>query len=174
MKYQLFRKGESFRFRLVKTLRLFFSFAMEGEDKILLDLLPERGTYLDIGAHHPFWGSNTALLYLRGWFGVNVDKKGKWQFKLFRPRDKFIYGYFPDIDVSKFKGYDLLDIDTDGLEVEILKNILPFYTPPYAIIENNCFPEQYGVDELMTFYGYKKVCQTTRNGIYEHLHNIQR
>jgi len=93
VKYSLWRKGETLREKIVKAVRLFISFSSEGEDKILLELLPKKGTYLDIGAHHPFWISNTALLYLRGWSGVNVDILNKWKFKLFRPRDKFIYGY---------------------------------------------------------------------------------
>ncbi len=33
----------------------------------------ERGFYVDIGAHHPFNLSNTALLYEDGWRGINID-----------------------------------------------------------------------------------------------------
>ena len=32
-----------------------------------------KGHYLDVGAHHPHTISNTALLYERGWRGVNVE-----------------------------------------------------------------------------------------------------
>jgi FkbM family methyltransferase len=53
------------------------SFAQLGEDRII-DFLFEamgvdRPSYLDIGAHHPFHLSNTALLYLGGSRGINVD-----------------------------------------------------------------------------------------------------
>jgi peptide methionine sulfoxide reductase MsrB len=33
----------------------------------------EHGIYLDIGCYHPLKYSNTALLYNRGWKGINVD-----------------------------------------------------------------------------------------------------
>jgi FkbM family methyltransferase len=51
------------------------TYAQEGEDLILDRLLEGRppGFFVDIGAHHPFRFSNTYLLYLRGWRGVNVD-----------------------------------------------------------------------------------------------------
>jgi FkbM family methyltransferase len=32
-----------------------------------------RGTYVDVGSHHPVAGSNTFKLYQRGWRGVTVD-----------------------------------------------------------------------------------------------------
>ncbi len=33
----------------------------------------KKGDYLDIGCFHPFKYSNTALLYKKGWTGVNLD-----------------------------------------------------------------------------------------------------
>jgi hypothetical protein len=85
------------RHKLIKLLKLFVSFSDEGEDKLLLQVFMDRGlrkgTYLDIGAYHPFKVSNTFLLYLWGWSGTCVDIRKKWLFKLLRPRDKFIYGY---------------------------------------------------------------------------------
>lgn len=53
-------------------------FSQAGEDAIVSKLfnyvLPvERGTYVDIGAYHPFKHSNTYILYRSGWRGVNVD-----------------------------------------------------------------------------------------------------
>lgn len=74
---------------LVKFLSKFISFSNSGEDKILLNVLPAKGRYLSIGAHHPFRFSNTALLYLRGWSGVNVDIMNGWKFEVFRWRDKY-------------------------------------------------------------------------------------
>lgn len=51
------------------------SFAQEGEDLILNELLSEnvRGYYVDVGAHHPYRFSNTAYFFLRGWTGINID-----------------------------------------------------------------------------------------------------
>ncbi len=51
------------------------SFAQEGEDLILSRMFGSMaaGFYVDVGAHHPFRFSNTYLLYLRGWRGINID-----------------------------------------------------------------------------------------------------
>ena len=53
------------------------TFAQTGEDLIIANLFNQMGkrrpSYLDIGAHHPIRISNTALLYLRGSRGVNVE-----------------------------------------------------------------------------------------------------
>jgi len=53
-------------------------FSWEGEDalicKISHDYLGiDKGFYIDVGAHHPFYLSNTYLLYLSGWRGINID-----------------------------------------------------------------------------------------------------
>lgn len=51
--------------------------AQHGEDIVLLNIFTQlaipRPSYLDIGAHHPFHISNTALFYERGARGVNVE-----------------------------------------------------------------------------------------------------
>ncbi len=50
-------------------------YSQEGED-IILEKYFERqksGFYIDIGAYHPFRFSNTYKLYLRGWYGINID-----------------------------------------------------------------------------------------------------
>lgn len=33
----------------------------------------QKGFFLDVGAHHPYNLSNTALLYSEGWRGINID-----------------------------------------------------------------------------------------------------
>ena len=45
----------------------------DGEDVFLSEALPERGFYVDVGAHHPFRFSSTKLLYDKGWSGLNID-----------------------------------------------------------------------------------------------------
>jgi len=49
----------------------------------------DKPRYLDLGAHHPFIISNTALLYERGSRGVNVDANPNLlaAFNLYRPED---------------------------------------------------------------------------------------
>jgi FkbM family methyltransferase len=67
------------------------SFAQEGEDLILARIFGDqaRGTYVDVGAHHPRRFSNTHMLYRRGWRGVNIDAApGSMRlFSVHRPRD---------------------------------------------------------------------------------------
>lgn len=54
-------------------------FSQNGEDVVVNVILDEeaaahgRGMFVDFGAYHPFRFSNTFLLYLKGWRGVNVD-----------------------------------------------------------------------------------------------------
>lgn len=69
------------------------SYAQHGDDFFLANLFEiigvERPSYLDIGAHHPFEISNTALLYKRGSRGVNVEANPNLiqAFKDHRPED---------------------------------------------------------------------------------------
>ena len=72
------------------------SYSTCGEDLFITQLFWHMGikkpTYLDIGAHHPFTLSNTALLYSRGSRGINVEANPKLieEFKTHRPEDKNI------------------------------------------------------------------------------------
>lgn len=73
------------------------SYAQHGDDMVVLNVFKrvgiERGTYLDIGAHHPFELSNTALLYARGWRGVNVEANPDLipEFLAARPHDRNVH-----------------------------------------------------------------------------------
>lgn len=73
-----------------------FSFSQCGEDLILQQLFMVLGiskvTYLDIGAHHPTYLSNTYLFYLAGGEGVCIEPDPVLfeTFSLKRPRDKSI------------------------------------------------------------------------------------
>jgi FkbM family methyltransferase len=55
-----------------------FTFSHFGEDVVVRHLLGDvpaaaRGCYVDVGAFDPVLHSNTYLLYLHGWRGLNVD-----------------------------------------------------------------------------------------------------
>ncbi len=66
------------------------TYSQYGEDIFLTELLPEsRGVYVDVGAFHPKYGSNTYQLWRRGWRGINIDVDSyKLQlFDRFRPGD---------------------------------------------------------------------------------------
>lgn len=73
------------------------AYGQEGEDLVLASLFfrlngmksKTTGFYVDVGAHHPFTYSNTAVLSKWGWSGVNIDPSPD-AFKLFeiyRPND---------------------------------------------------------------------------------------
>jgi len=51
------------------------SFSQEGEDMVLRRIFDgkDKGFYVDLGAHHPIWFSNTNYFHQRGWTGINVD-----------------------------------------------------------------------------------------------------
>lgn len=51
------------------------SYSQNGEDRVLWRYFERQrnGFYVDIGAHHPFRFSNTALFYEANWRGINVD-----------------------------------------------------------------------------------------------------
>jgi FkbM family methyltransferase len=62
-----------------------------GEDMIVRHLVGDAraGFYVDVGAHHPVYYSNTYHFYRRGWRGINVEAiPGSMEvFDLLRPRD---------------------------------------------------------------------------------------
>ena len=49
----------------------------------------EKGTYVDVGCHHPLINNNTHILYKRGWSGINIDLdfSSIEMFNYFRPKD---------------------------------------------------------------------------------------
>jgi FkbM family methyltransferase len=67
------------------------SYSQFGEDLLVEVMLRkiENGIYVDIGAHHPRRISNTHLLNLKGWSGINVDLDPKLieRFLTERPKD---------------------------------------------------------------------------------------
>jgi FkbM family methyltransferase len=88
------------------------SFAQHGEDKVLLELVGDSGTYLDIGASHPFLLSNTYLLYQAGWRGVTVEPiRGLWEMhRRWRPDDVSI-----NAGVGLGESFDFCEIYPDVL-----------------------------------------------------------
>lgn len=62
-----------------------------GEDIVLQSIFRNKktGFYVDVGAHHPTRYSNTALLYKKGWRGINIDPNPEsiQLFKKARPLD---------------------------------------------------------------------------------------
>jgi FkbM family methyltransferase len=67
------------------------SYGFESEDIYIDEHLKNihKGFYVDIGAFNPIRGSNTYLLYKRGWSGINVDadENSIRMFKILRRND---------------------------------------------------------------------------------------
>ena len=51
------------------------SYSLFGEDTFIINYFKNksRGFYIDVGCYHPLEGSNTHLLYKKGWRGINFD-----------------------------------------------------------------------------------------------------
>ncbi len=68
-------------------------YGQHGEDLIIAAIFAKIGittpSYIDLGANHPFVGSNTALLYLNGCRGVNIEANPRMIdfFESLRPED---------------------------------------------------------------------------------------
>ena len=80
----------------------FFSkktYSQFGEDEIIIKYFKNFiGKYVDIGCYHPIKYSNTALLYKKGWTGINIDlnKTTIDLFNFTRLRDKNIFACLSD------------------------------------------------------------------------------
>tara|TARA_B000000532_G_C18670601_1_gene320878 strand:+ start:43 stop:648 length:606 start_codon:yes stop_codon:yes gene_type:complete len=48
---------------------------MFGEDLVISKIFKnkKKGIYVDVGCYHPIEGSNTYLLFKKGWNGINID-----------------------------------------------------------------------------------------------------
>jgi FkbM family methyltransferase len=93
MELRKFLKKLSNRFSLYEKYRK-DSFSQCGEDLIIHYIFQNilkrtKPTYLDIGAHHPFNLSNTALFYSNGCKGINIEPNPILlkQFQKYRKRD---------------------------------------------------------------------------------------
>ena len=58
--------------------RIFFpkkTYSMYGEDLVIEKFFKNKslGYYVDVGCYHPIDGSNTYLLFKKGWRGINID-----------------------------------------------------------------------------------------------------
>lgn len=192
------------------------NFSQSNEEQTLNELFKktQRGFYVDVGCHHPRRYSNTALLYNKGWHGINIDadKKNLKLFKVFRKRDKNInalisekseilkYYYFDDgalngvLSLTKVNslidlGYkvikeenlvtkrldeiltsyevpnnkiDFLDIDVEGLDLQVLKSIdLNIYNVELILIEVG--DNENEIVEYLTKFNYFIYAQEDRN-----------
>src|SRR6516162_11543770 len=82
----LLHNRNTFSFNRLELQSVQFSFSQFGEDLAICRLADQlglaNGVYVDAGAYHPIFGSNTLLLSKKGWRGINVDlaASGSWRF----------------------------------------------------------------------------------------------
>ena len=79
------------------------SLSQFGEDLVIVDHLanlrrPRKGIYIDAGCFDPFRFSNTRILNLMGWSGINIDasEKSIHEFQIHRPDDENICAALSD------------------------------------------------------------------------------
>ena len=70
------------------------SYSQYGEDTVIAKVFSghEKGFYIDVGANHPIWGSNTYMFCKSGWSGICIDphKAFASEYSTIRPRDIFL------------------------------------------------------------------------------------
>ena len=134
------------------------TYSQHGEDVLIWQLFTEmmgreKFTYIDIGAHHPFVISNTALLYEKGCNGVNIEANPALMENFYRERKHDInlccgvgprHGQMPFYMLDEYSGRnsfnkELLDrFIEEHQEVRIQKNIqVEIYTLE-EIVEKYC------------------------------------
>ena len=141
------------------------SFSQHGEDLLLMDhLVPYRksskkGIYIDAGCYDPYIFSNTRLLNLHGWTGINVDaaKDVINKYNVHRPLDHNVCSALSDqVEERRFVGKmgtasrRLLgkeeDIATDVTNVEMVRTLTlaavidasPFRNEPVDVLDIDC------------------------------------
>ncbi len=220
--YIAFRK-----WKLDRRQRKFFnkSYSQSGEDLIINHLFAslkiKRPTYLDIGAHHPFYLSNTAYFYKKGSkgvlvepdpelfkvikkyrkndiclnIGIGIDDKKDADFYVMtasalntfskseaQERDKNspykikkilklpLKNINNIIDLYMDKTPDFINIDTEGLDFEIIKSLdLKKYRPKVICIETIGFISQekiHNIPDYLLNNGYLNYADTHINTIF--------
>ena len=123
-----------------------------GEDSFLVDYFKNtsNGRYIDIGSFHPFRGSNTYLLYKKGWSGINIDinKISIDLFKLARPNDINLNLAISDTN-KKIKVYQTKDL---GKMNTINLKFASFFLKNYHVRESH----SYNLNDILCKYNTNK------------------
>ena len=95
-----------------KALRKRNTYSQDQEDLFINDYFKDKnsGFYIDIGCYHPIKYSNTALLYNRGWKGINIDMNQTSidLFNILRKRDKNICAAISNTSKKTIQYFDHL------------------------------------------------------------------
>lgn len=136
------------------------NYAQAFQDLLVLGLYDgQPGTYLEIGAADPYWGSNTALLEEFGWKGVGLENQQKFKdaFDKSSRRNKLILQDATQIDYRKFLkkhfgkekviNYLQVDCEPPSVTFAILLS-LPIEEYKFGVIT---FEHDYFVDHTSTY-----------------------
>jgi FkbM family methyltransferase len=143
------------------------TYSLHGEDQAIIRTLErngryrDRGFYIDVGAFHPYWSSNTALLHARGWRGINVEPNPVMahQLSIVRPDDITLacavgsprrtaeLHYFYDWASSNTLVSEFADMISHGQNVEVSKRI-PVEVIPLADLCTEHVPPGQTIDFL--------------------------
>lgn len=123
--------------RLVLGRSLKYSFSFTGEDRIIEGILKpniiQNGQYVDVGANHPTFLSNTYGLYRKGWRGICIDANSQLikKYAYYRPKDKAVDVLVSDQEelrgfymvqnnvLSTTKEFALEQYKQEGLEIKL-------------------------------------------------------
>lgn len=135
------------------------SYAQCGEDLIVEfifnQLEIDKPTYLDIGAHDPFYLSNTAIFYRKGCRGINIEP----DFSLF---NNFVLHRQEDINLNMGVGEDANSIDFYIMNVPTLNTFSLEQTELYKN-EGNYFVKEIKKVEIDTI---KNILNQKNEGVF--------
>lgn len=128
------------------------NFSQGNEEEILHKIFSNKikGFYVDIGCYHPRRFSNTALLYNKGWNGINIDANAKnlKLFNFFRKRDNNINALISDRS-ENLNYYYFNDSALNGVLSQSRVNSLTDLGYKVIQVENLVTKR---LDDLLTFY----------------------
>jgi|ERR1035437_1146686 FkbM family methyltransferase len=136
------------------------TYAQHGDDLAILNIFGclriLKPSYLDIGAHHPFELSNTAILYQRGSRGINVEANPALidAFHRMRPEDKNVcvavgphHGLAKLNRVNETSGINsLLPIEGHGAMLDAVDVSVLTIDEIVDIYADGCWPDMLTID----------------------------
>jgi methyltransferase FkbM-like protein len=117
----LLHSRTTFSFTRMELKFVQFSFSWTGEDICIRSLAEKfnlvKGIYVDVGAYHPLFASNTLLLHKAGWKGINIDLDTKRValFRQYRRHDYNVVACASDkVETVEIAHYDISATDRVG------------------------------------------------------------
>ena len=134
-----------------KALKKRNTYSQNQEDLFINDYFKEKnnGFYVDIGCYHPIKYSNTALLYNRGWQGINIDMNQSSidLFNILRKRDQNICAAISNVNREAVQYFDHLFSPVNTLDKE------------FADIASKKFSFKQYVEKKIYTYKFNQVVQ---------------